>query len=63
MHSRGVPLAFHVGGLKHRKTSFKHPGTREEMPDPALETLASWLDKMQVLIDECRELAARERAG
>ena len=62
-HRRGVPLAFHLGGPKDRKVSFKHPATREEQPEPAIETLTDWLQKMRALIDECRDLAGEERAG
>ena len=62
-HRRGVPLAFHLGGPKHRKVSFKHPATLEEQDAPADETLGAWLKSMRRLIDEARALVLEEAAG
>ena len=63
IHRRGVPLAFHLGGPKHRRVSFKHPATLDEQDTPADETLREWLKSMRRLIDEARELVLEERAG
>jgi hypothetical protein len=59
-HRKAVPLAFHLGGTKDHKVSFKHPDTLEELPEPATDTLGTWLERMAVLIAELRLCANSE---
>jgi hypothetical protein len=57
---RRISLTFHLGGPKHRKVSFKHPESLEELPHHAEEIMPQWVSLMRNLIDHARLEASKE---
>jgi hypothetical protein len=63
MHISYIPLAFHLGGPKHRKVAIINPQTRAEHQYDIEETFASWLLSMEQLLSRLRENATPTKAA